>query len=813
MKRKFSFLLIMILILAQIPSISLANNSTPNTINERDIIISSVDTGSKNIYEGEKFKATITLENNSNADLEDITVMVEKSSSFILVGTGSKKNANPNSLKPSEKATVEFDLSYTGGEDIQIPITIYYKKDTNNSSLSDYIGVNNAMPKSKEPKPEPIDTTKLIPKLSIVSSKSIQGEAGQYVSVPISIKNTSQYTATDITITSELDSGDNSYLSFDDSGYSNNISRIRRGKTEDIDLKIYIDPQAQEKSYPIKLHFQYYNEHGDPAPVSSDVVYVKVSNNNTLPILSVNKVDITPQTIEAGKKTTVGFEIENKGSIDAKDIKLSLDGLSGDTFILASGANNKYINKLKGGQKSYIYFELQSSNKLAGGSYGLELKLNYKDMKNQPYEDSNKFFLTVASKEGKASNIIIENLTYPENEVSLNKDFNIGFKLKNIGKMDAKNIKVTVESSEPNAVVPKTASIKKINSIAPGKSQNLSFSFLATKDATTRNYPINITVEYEDELNAGKEKYTLTQYVGVYVVKPGEEIKTTPKLIIDKYSFEPALAKAGENFTMNLSFFNTNAKKAVKNIKISLVVDEKTEETGNVFTPVGSSNTFYIDSIPPKGRVEKTITMFTVPDAKAKSYNITANFEYEDSKGEQYTATELIGVPVVQQSKLEVGELNIPTENYVGQPIPIMVDFYNMGKVTLYNTMVNIEGDFQTENGNYYVGNFESGNSETFEGTIIPDAPGEINGTLVFSYDDTSGEHVEIRKDFKLNVEDAPPMDEFPDDMNPDMNKSKGILKSKKFWIILVLIVGGGIGGIKFYKNRKKKKEGMALDE
>ncbi len=41
---------------------------------------------------------------------------------------------------------------------------------------------------------------------------------------------------------------------------------------------------------------------------------------------------------------------------------------------------------------------------------------------------------------------------------------------------------------------------------------------------------------------------------------------------------------------MNLSFFNTNKDKAVKNIKIFLTADEKTDNEsnsggGNVFTP------------------------------------------------------------------------------------------------------------------------------------------------------------------------------------------------------------------------------------
>ena len=95
---------------------------------------------------------------------------------------------------------------------------------------------------------------------------------------------------------------------------------------------------------------------------------------------------------------------------------------------------------------------------------------------------------------------------------------------------------------------------------------------------------------------------------------------------------------------------------------------------------------------------------------------------------------------------------------------------------------------------------------------VIPSEPGELTGNIVFSYEDSTGEVIEIEKEFSLNVMDAMPMDEFPDDMPPE-EEAKGIkklLKSKGFWITIILI-GAGIGGFVFYK--KKKKKGMALDE
>ena len=808
MKKFLSIVLVLLLVLAQIPIVGMATaeNETKKTNNETDVIVTKVETDSSSITEGDKFELTITVEADSSQNISNIYIGLGNASSFILIDSGSKKLVNEN-------YKVTFKLKYNGGNSPKVPITIYYKNANDEQyTISDYVDVPNIVPSSTIEEPEKIDETKIIPALAIVSSKTITGEAGRSTYLPITVKNTSNNYAEDITVTAEIDGA--SPLNLDGSGYES-ISRLASGRSKDIDLRISIDKYAESKTYPVKINFQFYNRYDIPF-TSSETIYVKVENKNTKPLVSISKVDVNPKVSVPRKPTSIGFELKNNGTLDAKDIKVSLGGISNDTFTLSSGFNSKYIEKIPGGKSSNVDFEITPSDKIAGGSHGLDIILSYKDGTNQVYEDSNKFFINVASNKGKKSNLIIENLIYPESAVGQNKDVTIGFSLKNIGMIDAKNIKVSVESSDQNGVVPKTVSVKKINSISPDKSEKLNFVFLTTKDAETRNYPINITVEYEDDLSEG-EKQTLTQYVGVYVVKPGEEIKTVPKLIIDKYSFEPALVKAGETFDMNLSFFNTNKEKAVRNIKIFLTAEEKTDSDsnsggGNVFTPVGSSNTFYIDSIPPKGRVEKNITMATVPDAKAKTYTIIANFEYEDSKGEQYTATELIGIPVVQQSKLEIGELNIPPEAFAGEPIPISVEFYNTGKVTLYNMMVKLEGDFQTENGSYYIGNFDAGGSEYFEGMVIPSEPGEVTGNLVFTYEDSTGENIEIKKDFTLNVSEPMPMDEFPEN-GPPMEEAKGIkklLKSKGFWITIILI-GIGIGGFVFYK--KKKKKGLALDE
>ncbi|NMA48903.1 MAG: hypothetical protein GX947_03930, partial [Tissierellia bacterium] len=308
---------------------------------------------------------------------------------------------------------------------------------------------------------------------------------------------------------------------------------------------------------------------------------------------------------------------------------------------------------------------------------------------------------------------------------------------------------------------------------------------------------------------------SLLQTIGVFFFNrddSGDNI-STPKLIIDRYDFSPSIVKAGENFQMNLSFFNTNKYKSVKNIKIFLTAEEETD-SGSVFTPVNSSNTFYIDSIAPKGKVDKVITMYTIPDAKAKTYTLTANFEYEDSAANPYKSEELIGVPVVQQSKLDLGELGYQTEAYIGQQAPISIEFYNTGKVTLYNLMVKLEGNFQTENGQYFVGNFASGGNDYYEGYVIPQEAGTLNGNVVFTFEDSTGQEQEMKQPFSLNVVDMPPFEEFPDGEMPGFEEPSLMSKILKFLIPGLIVIAAIVGFIIFRKRRAKKHEkDLEIDE
>lgn len=572
----------------------------------------------------------------------------------------------------------------------------------------------------------------------------------------------------------------------------------------------------------------------DGAPVKVEgEAYVRVNGGSQNKAqLKINRVDVLPEAnIVPGSYVAFGYEIENISDVLAKNVELNISGLAAAGLSVKGGTTTQKVKAIEAGKKIYLYYEMNVAKTAKFGSYEIKTDLSYEsEFNKEPIKEETTAFINIGGDASQDSQLIIQDLKFPSATLGVNKTFDVSFKIRNQGQSIAKRIRASAKSDDPSGVVSRTVSDILVRDLAPGEEETVSYKFFTTKGGSTKNYPINIKIEYLDDFTEGKEPKTVEQIVGVFLNNPenvgdGKDAKkSTPKLIIDRYEFEPKLPLAGNEFEMNLSFYNTNAKKAVKNIKIDLTSQDTSKSDSNtagssVFTPVDSSNTFYIGRIAPSGKVEKTIKMFVVPDATAKTYNITANFEYEDDENNEYKSSENIGVPVYQESKLDIDPINYQTNAMVGDNIPITANFYNTGKVTLYNFKVTLTADNATvNNGTYYIGNFNSGGQDVYEGSIMPNEPGEIKGKLKFTYEDSTGEVKEKEEDINITVEEAPPMDPNagPDGMPmPDGAMGEAPWYKKPLFIVPVaLVILGTIGFVVFKKLKNKKKEkDLKIDE
>lgn len=317
------------------------------------------------------------------------------------------------------------------------------------------------------------------------------------------------------------------------------------------------------------------------------------------------------------------------------------------------------------------------------------------------------------------------------------------------------------------------------------------------------------------------------------------QVKNQPKLIISKYEINPNTVEAGSDFNLAFTLYNTNNKNSIYNLKVT--IDQQLESQpqatgennalvsdGSVFSPTNSSNSFYVSALYPWNATTKYVNMNVSPNAAAGNYVIGLTLEYEDYYGNQYQTKESIGIPVVQRAHVTMGDIK-HDELMLGSPNQVSVDIYNTGKDNLNTFMCDVIGKgFTIDNDRRFIGNFNSGTTETFTFNITPEREGEVEGKILLTYEDSAGNVHTQTQNFKSNVENMGG-DEFnegmmtdpetgemipvDEEMDPSMEASEGsVFTSPLVWIGLIIILI--LLALLFRKKRKNKKnEELIIDD
>ncbi len=656
------------------------------------------------------------------------------------------------------------------------------------------------------------------PEIILINGPVYEVTPGKTNTIKIKLRNGSAYGAKAIVIQPTFTDIDNTPFTVGFAGEENRISSLAPRSETEIELTVDVERTAATKNYPVTLNYSYFNTYNIKF-TGKDTIYLKVNNLSGEPDFKFENVAVTPSEIEAGETTTISGEIVNNNFITMHEVNLTLEGLSSDGISVNNSLDSQNFSRIAAGATQQFSFPLIAGKEIAGGTYPITLKISYKDDAGRSYDKSQNYYINVGgSSSTEKPSLEIRNMEEPTGTYVVNQNFEIAFDLVNIGEGEAKNIKVSASGmGESGAVVPKSTSIKNVKTLAPNETSHFSFTFAGTSSASTQNYPVEFTIEYENEAGTAT---TFKQYAGVNVSNPKkdkedekdeeDEKKSKPKIIVSDYVCDPIIVMAGNEFDLTMTLMNSHKYKSVHNIKMFLTMAEETTsdtaKTGNIFTPVDSSNTFYFDDIVPKGKVDKALRLYVVPDAQPKTYTLTVNFEYEDQDGNEYTSQELLGINVKQVTQLDIDDYTLPQQIEMGMPVTVNFSYYNTGKVTLNNLMIRIDGDVETENRNTYIGNLESGSSDYYEAMFTPTSMGKLPVSIVVSYDDASGETIEEKRDFILNVIEPMPMDDMMgmEDIEGKSGISKPIIIGAVVGVVIIIAI---IAIVMIVKHKKKKAE------
>ena len=316
------------------------------------------------------------------------------------------------------------------------------------------------------------------------------------------------------------------------------------------------------------------------------------------------------------------------------------------------------------------------------------------------------------------------------------------------------------------------------------------------------------------------------------------QVRNQPKLIISNYTISPKTVEAGEDFNLAFTLYNTNNKNTIYNLKVSIDQQLAAQpqasgennalvSDGTVFTPIDTSNSFYVSALYPWNTTTKYVNMRVNPNAVAGNYVIGLTLDYEDYEGNQYQTKESIGIPVVQRANVTIGEVK-HEDLMVGGQTAVSVNIYNTGKDNLNTFMCDVIGKgFTIDNDRRFIGNFNSGTTETFTFNITPDREGEVEGKIMLSYEDSAGNMHTQTKDFYADVtgmgaedmqggmiEDPETGEMIPVDqgMEQNANESGSLLSSPFLWIGLIIILVL-VALLLRKRNKNKKNEELIIDD
>lgn len=528
-----------------------------------------------------------------------------------------------------------------------------------------------------------------------------------------------------------------------------------------------------------------------------------IFNTGTDPLWSFVDISVPEQAL-VGQTFDVNITVKNMGTgsgmfpefrftEEADKKPLSHFSIVGGT---EDGVYDTMLTEVKGGETKTFTITMKvnpETKELPEGSkYRINCTIASKnwqvDREEKRYNATKSFDMNVVYALSEPS-FVVEGVTFSPAVTNDTKETTATITLKNISETKANNVVATLEGTavgedgSKNIIVRDLTSTKQLYNVKGKQKVTVDYTLELNKDR--KNNEMKLTIDYN-----GLEKpqeILLNMPLPIQQSTGGKE----PKVIIQRYNVDPSKVLAGNYVTLYLYIENTNSL-PVNNVSIQLDVPTETTSSngtvssGTVFSPVDSSNTFYIDRIEGKETALKTINMYVDPNATAKTYTVPVAIKYEATDGTKFESSDNVNIPVTQASKIEVISSNIPTAGNVGEPMNISMEFVNVGKVNLTNFKVRMEGDVPGKEENvFYLGTFNAGESNEYTATIIPEVEGTLSGIIQMSYIDADNQNVSMQIPFSSEI--GPAIDYGAMEEPMPMPEPSLLDKFKQHWLAIVL--------------------------
>jgi hypothetical protein len=555
------------------------------------------------------------------------------------------------------------DLTAGASKNITLPISIFSNAATGRRKITANFTYKTTGGEEKQAKFEsyinltaPTNTTKA-PNLSVQNIDTKEGlKLSQTFKLGVDLKNIGGADARNITVTIDDASAGVGSEGIIKDYYTAGITAapIKASKTGSVDIPLKVSKYATGGLKEIKVVISYTDASGNPFTIT-EKTYVDVVTPTPTPTptptlapegspnLVISNVTQTPASPIAGDKVELTFEVENKSDVDAELVKISTEGLSTTTFIPVESEPYLYYDKIKAGEKIQVTLGFLVSNSITEGLNSITVKCSYKGGESTgviPVRD-------VVNDVGGISKpkLIVSKYYTDAEELRAGSTFNFTFDLYNTNAtVAAKNITVTISQADNIFTVTQGSNSFFINKIAAGETITNTLELKVKSDATTKAYPIEITIEYEYDgaepnPTTGEIGESKTEKLNLQAVENSRPVVNN----VQVYSYD-GMITVGTPATLAFEFYNMG-KSPLNNVIAKVEGDFiKSDGEMQIIGNVAEGTPSY---------VEFQVTPNLEGDAKG-----VLRFTFEDSNGDQVEFTQDFGTFVSGMTIIDPGPID-----------------------------------------------------------------------------------------------------------------------------------------------------------
>ncbi len=636
-----------------------------------------------------------------------------------------------------------------------------------------------------------------------------------------------------------------------------NIGELKVGELKTAKIPFSVNSSAEYGLYPITVTVSGKDIYGKALTEKQESLYVTIGAKGATPKNAPFLSLTTKQNYKLLKPSTddsVIIRIKNTGERKAKDVRLYCDSGLGIESALTKNFTTEYIEvgDIAAGETVKVEVPFMVGAGFTKGIHELVFSTKYTDAEKNSYKSEQMTMYVEHYKTGDMESI--DGLTYlqisgvtqaPASPAAGDK-VTVTFTVTNKGTEKVTNLQFYGTGLSAAGFQPVTGEPSQSEgSLDAGEKKTVTMTFRAGEDIPKGVNALTIGYDFFDSSNKAHQASSTVYILNVINHKFDEIDVGRPKIIVSDYSTEPENLRAGETFDFTYTLKNTHTGKEARNIKITL------SQAEGVLAPAQGTNIFYIDKLDPTQEVVLSLPMKSRADTVTGDYPVVLKLEYEyddmsavDKEHGGVSEENILKIRVVENYRPVIE--NIFLDAYqgiiVGQPVDLSFEFYNMGKSTLGNVYITIEGDFALANNSAmsYVGAVQGYGQEYLSPQVVPLVGGEAHGTVTIHFEDSNGDEQTKSSDFQAWVEDPMGGGDFGGEWNMSFGnisggfysdfgggfpegfefgeqfgmegegEEEGFFASIPWWvwvIVSVVVVGGVVVIIVVIKKRKAKKE------